>query len=108
MTAFLATPPPAVCVHSGTMLTIKFDKSVGGLGVPGPWTIPPVAVVDPSVLTLISSSPNGHLITAFMKAATPGVTVVSASFDEECSGNGMTPCTIPPQSAITVNVTVEA
>jgi hypothetical protein len=33
---------------------------------------------------------------------------VSAHFDEECSSNDSTPCTIPPQSAINGDVTVVA
>jgi hypothetical protein len=108
MTASLATPASSVCVHTGTTLIVTFDKSAGGQGFPGPWTIPPLAVLDPSVLTLTSSSPNGHLITAFLKAAMPGTTAVSANFDEECSANVTTTCTIPPQGAMNVHVTVEA
>jgi len=89
-------------------LTVTFDKSKGGLGVPGPWTVPPLGVVGRSILMLSSSSPSGQFLTAVLEAGTPGVTTVSAHFDEECSSNDSTPCTIPPQSAINVDVTVVA
>ncbi len=106
LTSSLATLPPSVCVHTGATLTVTFDKSRGGIGRPGRWTIPPVSVDDPSVLRLSSTSERNYLLTAVLMAAAPGTTTVSAHFDEECSGAQITPCTIPPQSAITVNVMV--
>ena len=106
MTASHATLPPSVCVRTGATLFVTFDKSPGGLGRPGPWTIPPVAVDDRSILGLRSTLRRGQLLTAVLGATTPGSTAVSAHFDEECSGPQVTPCTIPPQDAITANVTV--
>ena len=32
-----------VCLYDGAMLTVVFDKSQGGPGVPGPWGVPPFA-----------------------------------------------------------------
>ena len=106
LTTSLATLPPSVCVRTGATLTVRFDKSSGGLGRPGPWTIPPVAVEDRSVLGLRSSSRRGQVLAAVLVATEPGSTAVSAHFDEECAGTRTTPCTIPPQNAITVNVMV--
>jgi hypothetical protein len=108
VTVSLAMPPPSMGLHAGATLTVTFDKSTGGLGVPGPWTVPPLDVVDRSILMLSSSSPSGQLLTAVHETGTPGVTTVSAHFDEECSSNDSTPCTIPPQSAINGDVTVVA
>jgi hypothetical protein len=106
VTVSLTSPTHSVCVHSGSTLTVTFDKSVGGLGVPGPWTIPPLHVEDQSVLSIISSSPSGQHLTTALKAGAPGITAVSAYFDEECSSGETTPCTIPPQSTIDLDVTV--
>jgi len=106
VTASLAMLPPSVCVRTGATLTVTFDKSPGGVGGPGPWTIPPHAVEDPTILGLSSHSQRGHLLTAVLVATTPGSTTVSAHFDEECSGPQTTPCTIPPQNTISVNVMV--
>ena len=108
MTASLAPPPPSVCVLTGTTLTVTFDKSAGGMGVPGPWTVPPVAVVDSSVLMLSSSVSRGHLLIAVLKADTAGAATVSAGFGEECSGGVTTGCTVPPEGDINVNVTVKS
>jgi hypothetical protein len=98
----------SVCLHQGTTLTVTSDKSAGGLGVPGPWTIPPLDVVDSSVLRLSSSSESGPLLKAVLETGTPGTTSVSAHFDEECSSGDTTACTIPPQGVINLNVTVVA
>jgi hypothetical protein len=102
------TLPPSVCARTGATLTVRFDKSPGGLGRPGQWTIPPVGVEDPTILRLSSGSQGGHLLTAVLVTTEPGSTTVPAHFDEECSGTQMTPCTIPPQNEIDVNVRVKA
>ncbi len=106
LTASLATLPPSVCVRTGATLTVTFDKAPGGLGRPGPWTTPPVSVEDGSVLGLRSHAQRGHLLTAVLAPRATGSTAVSAHFDEECAGTESTPCTIPPQNMISVNVTV--
>ena len=106
LTASLATLPPSVCLQTGATLTVTFDKSTGGLGSPGPWTIPPLSVEDGAILGLRSHEQRGHLLTAVLVATATGSTAVSAHFDEECSGTESTPCTIPPQNTISVNVAV--
>ena len=64
--------------------------------------------VDPSVLKLSSSSASGQVLTAVLEAAGSGTTTVYADFDNECSGDQTTPCTIPPLGEISVGVTVVA
>jgi DNA-binding beta-propeller fold protein YncE len=104
--ASLAIPSPSICLHEGATLTVTFDKSAGGLGVPGPWTVPPLGAVDPSVLKLSSRSARGQVLTAALEATGSGTATLSAHFDEECSGDQLTACTIPPQGEIDVGVTV--
>ena len=50
-----STPPPSVCLRTGSILTVMFRESAGE-GVPGPWTIPRLYVTEPSVLKLTLSS----------------------------------------------------
>jgi hypothetical protein len=105
----LAVSPLPVCLYSGSTLTVTFNSSIGGLGVPGPWGDPPVQIEDPSVVRLTSSSTNGRRLTAVLATGMPGTTTVFAMFDEECATGEATPCTIPPGSPpIDVNVTVKS
>ena len=100
------TLPQPVCLHSGATLTVVFDKSRSGIGVPGPWAAPPLAVVPNGLLAVTSTTASGERLTATFATKAPGTATVSANFDNECSPGDMTPCTIPPLSQITLRVTV--
>jgi hypothetical protein len=100
-----STGSHAVCLHVGATLTVTFDKSGGGMGVPGPWLVPPVRM-DRPIIAITSTSPHGPLLTAVFRAESPGSTTVYASFGEECSKGDKTPCTVPPLGMIELDVTV--
>jgi hypothetical protein len=105
VTAPLDGAPASVCVYAGSTLTVTFDKSGSGMGIPGPWAVPPIRQDSP-ILGLTSTSPGGSRLTAVFSADTPGATMVYASFDENCSAGDETPCTIPPLGSIALDVTV--
>jgi hypothetical protein len=100
-------PPLAVCLRTGATMTVTFDKSGGGMGVPGSWAVPPIRM-DRPILTVISTSPHTSVLTAVFRATTPGGTTVYASFDEGCSAGDVTPCTVPPLGSVQLEVTVVA
>ena len=103
-----ATSTQPVCLHSGTILTVTFDKSAGSWGgTPGAWTYPPVAIGgDPSVVRLKSELTSGEHIIAVFEARSPGSTFVTARFEVSCSSLETSPCTIPPEGEINFGVTV--
>jgi hypothetical protein len=98
--------PPPVCLHSGATLTVVFDKSTAGIGVPGPWAVPPLAVAPKGFLTVTSTTDSGDHLTATFATTAPGTATVSGYFDNECGAADTTPCTIPPMSEINLSVTV--
>lgn len=104
--ASLPTLPPPVCLHSGATLTVVFDKSTSGIGVPGPWAVPPLAVVPIGLLTVTSTTASGGHLTATFATKAPGTATVSGNFDNECLPADVTLCTIPPLSQINLRVTV--
>jgi hypothetical protein len=107
LSASLAAAPASLCVYLGTTVTITFDSRRGGIGEAGPWATPSVMVEHPSILSPTSQEMHGHQLTARFVAAGLGATEISASFDEECTASEQSPpCTIPPQSSITVKVMV--
>jgi hypothetical protein len=110
LAASSATSTQPLCLHSGTILTVTFDKSAGSWGgTPGAWTYPPVAIGgDPSILKLNSESTSGDHIIAVFEARSPGATFVTARFEVSCSSRDTSPCTIPPEGEINLDVTVVA
>ena len=88
------------------MLTVVFDKSDGGPGVPGPWAIPPVAVTAGAILAISSTTQSGDRLRAVFAAQAAGTVTVSAHYGNECAATDTTPCTIAPQSEIDLTVTV--
>jgi len=88
------------------MLTVVFDKSKGGPGVPGPWGVPPVGMTPGATLATSSTVPSGDRLTAVFATRAAGMATVSAYYDNECEAGDTTPCTIPPQSEINLTVTV--
>ena len=97
---------PAICLGVGTTLTLIFDKRHRGIGEPGPWTVPPVSSLNPSVASVLSSRESGDFLVARTQGDAIGSTSIQANFDQECSGPSSSPCTIPPQTWFTVPVTV--
>jgi hypothetical protein len=106
VTASLSKPPPPICLHDGATLTAVFDKSAGGLGVPGPWGVPPLGVTPDGILTVSSTTQSGDRLTAVFATRTAGSATVSGYYDNECGAGETTPCTIPPLSTISLTVTV--
>ena len=106
MTASLSNRPSRVCLYDGAMLTVVFDKSKGGLGVPGPWGVPPVEVTPSAILATSSTVPSGDRLTAVFVTRTAGIATVSGYYDNECGAGETTPCTIPPLTTINLTVTV--
>lgn len=101
----VSRPVQAICVQVGSSLTVTFDEISEAGGVPGAWLGPPT-VANPSVVSVTSSSTRGTTLTVQLTASSPGSTTVSVNFQEECSGTGTTPCTIPPQGQLVLTVTV--
>lgn len=97
---------PAICLGAGITLTLIFDKKHQGIGEPGPWSAPPVSSLNPSVASVLSSRESGDFLEARTHADAIGSTSIQANFDQECTGSGSSPCTIPPQTWFTVPVTV--
>lgn len=108
VTASVGKAPAPLCLYSGARLTVVYDKSKGGIGVPGPWAVPPVTVVPSDVLTVRSTTRSGQHLTVVFKATTTGTATVYATYDNECSKGDTTPCTIPPATTIEFTVTVES
>jgi hypothetical protein len=108
LTVTLRHEPESLCLVTGSILHATFDTSAGGgMGIPGPWSGSPM-VADSTVLSLSSSSAHGRLLDAQFTAGGPGTTMVSASYDNECGSDDVTPCTVPPLGTIAVTVTVVA
>jgi hypothetical protein len=63
---------------------------------------------DPSILKLDSESTRGDYISAVFEARSPGATFVTARFEVSCSSRDTSPCTIPPEGEINLDVTVVA
>lgn len=99
---------PPLCVVVGTTLTLTFDKKHQGIGNPGPWAVPPVSSLNGSTMSVQSSKKSGSFLIAHTYANAVGSTSIQASFNQECSGPGSSPCTIPPEASFTVNVNVVA
>jgi hypothetical protein len=98
---------PPLCIDVGTHLTLAFDKKGQGV-IPGLWTIPPVSTSNPSVLSVGRVTASGQTLTVGLDALEAGSASLRASFGQECSPSDAPPCTIPPQTWFTVNVTVAA
>jgi len=105
-TASLSNLPPPICLRDGATLTVVFEKSTGGLGVPGPWGVPPVGVTPDGILTISSTTQSGDRLTAVFATRTAGTVAVSGYYANECGAGEATPCTIPPLSTIPLSVTV--
>jgi hypothetical protein len=104
-TVSVSHQPAPVCLVTGTRLTVTFDKTHAAIGTPGPWGVPRVQV-QPRILTIRSTVAKGPLLTAHLVARTRGIAIVRAGFNQECSIGDTTPCTIPPQAILTLDVTV--
>jgi hypothetical protein len=98
-------PPPRICLHSGASLTVVFEKAKPGIGVPGPWQVPP-QVVPSGFLAITSTSQSAGQLTANFKATTAGAGTVIANYGNQCAASDTTPCTIPPATEISLSVTV--
>jgi hypothetical protein len=108
LTATLLQRSESVCLVTGSILHATFDTSAGGgMGIPGPWSGTPM-VADSTVLVLSSSSTHGRVLEAAFTAGDPGTTTVSAYYDNECSSEDVTPCTVPPLGTIGLTVQVVA
>jgi hypothetical protein len=97
---------PAICLWIGTTLTLTFDKRHQGIGEPGPWSVPPVSSLSPSIASVLSRRKSGDFLKARTHADAVGSTSIEAYFDQECSEPDSSPCTIPPATWFTVPVKV--
>lgn len=72
---------------------------------PGEWSTAP-SIANPSVIAGRSSHTVGKTLKATYKAVGTGTTLVEALFLQRCAPTDKTPCTVPPQIATILQLTV--
>jgi hypothetical protein len=92
----------AMCLVLGSVVDATYSFS-GTLY--GSWSTAP-SIANPSVIVAQSSHLVGRTLKATYRAVGAGTTLVEALFLQRCAPGDKTPCTIPPQVATILQLTV--